>query len=91
MLFKVWAFLFRTVLAGKSTFPNRTYDGLAHMASSWLFMTSLNPCYVSLTELLHLHFLDVYASWWVVNEPAHINGGFGAAFCPPVFVPDGLL
>lgn len=41
------------------------------MTSPWLFTTSINPCYDSLTEdqIRHLHFLDLCASRWVVNEP----------------------
>lgn len=71
------------VIAGKSTRPNRIYDRLAHMTSLWLFMTFLNPCYVSLTEdqILHLHFLDLCAKP-VGGKLTYtlINSGFEAAF-----------
>lgn len=53
------------------------------MTSSWLFMTFLNPCYVSLTQnqILHLHFLDLCAKP-VGGKLTYmlINSGFEAAF-----------
>ncbi len=82
----------RDVIAGKSTLPNRVYDGLAHMTWPWLFMTSPNPGCVSLKEdQIHQHFLDLCARRWVVNDPA-----LGFTVClshfPRCFVaPDGLL